>query len=283
MTESATLVVRSVANAVASVALEIEPQLPTSRGATSESNPSGDAQLTADVTADEQLAETLTALKAVGTYLSEERETAIGSAGRFTVAVDPLDGSKNIRSANCAGIIVGIYEGDLPLSGQEMVGATTVIFGSMTLQTTAVAGTVSRRALSMEGYETLNTSVQLPDDPTVYGIGGRRGDRREDVDQYVDNISEEVKCRYGGAMVADVQQVLSFGGVYGYPTVGGYPNGKLRGLVEVVPMAYIVETAGGASTVGTKSALEVPFEVCHDRTPVLMGNQSLVERAPDEL
>lgn len=283
MTDQITSVVRSIADSVAAVALDIELQLPTSRGATSESNPSGDAQLAADVTADEQLAKALTAIEAVGSYLSEERETATGSTGRFTVAVDPLDGSKNIRSANSAGIIVGIYEDTLPLSGQEMVGATTVVFGSMTLQTTAVSGTVSRRALSIEGHESLDTSMELPDDATVYGIGGRRGDRPEAVERYVDDISGEVKCRYGGAMVADVQQVLTFGGVYGYPTVEGYPDGKLRGLVEVVPMAYIIETAGGTSTVGERSALAVPFDDPHERTPVLMGNRSLIERAPDEL
>jgi len=283
MTDEATSVVRAIADKIASIALDIQAQLPESREVTNGLNPSGDAQLAADVAADERLAEALTGIDAVGTYLSEEREAITSSRGRFTVAVDPLDGSKNIKSANSAGIIVGIYEGTLPLSGQEMVGATTVVFGSMTVQTTAVAGTVSRRALSTKGHEPLESSMELPGDPTVYGIGGRRGDRTPAVERYVDDISSEMKCRYAGAMVADVQQVLTFGGVYGYPTVDGYPQGKLRGLVEVIPMAYIIETAGGASTAGGRPALAVTFDDPHERTPVLLGNQSLIERAPDEL
>jgi fructose-1,6-bisphosphatase I len=283
MSSEARKVVERIADVVAESALDIESGLATARTMTADNNPSGDVQLDADIISDKQLANTLTDIKSVGCYLSEERAEGIETTGSYTVAVDPLDGSKNIRSGNCAGIIVGVYNGSLPLCGRDLIGVTTVTFGSITLQTTAVDDVVSQRALKSAAYDVLEKSVELPDEPAVYGIGGRPGARKAAVDDYVEVISHELKCRYGGAMVADVNQVLAFGGVYGYPTVEGYPDGKLRGLVEVAPMAYIIEAAGGVSTVGGQSALEVSFEGPHERTPVLMGNETLIKQAPDAL
>jgi len=283
MSNDARAVVNDVVAVVAETALDIESDLATTRTMTGDENPSGDGQLEADVSADEQLARTLTSVGAVERYLSEERGVPVESTGSYTVAVDPLDGSKNLLSGNCVGIIVGIYDGSFPLCGHDLIGVTTVTFGSITLQTTAVDGMVSQRTLSRTGHDILETSVELPDEPTVCGIGGKPETRTTAVDEYVEIISTDLKCRYGGAMVADVNQVLAFGGVYGYPTVDEYPDGKLRGLVEVAPMAYIVEAAGGLSTVGGRSALAVSFEGPHERVPVLMGNDTLVKQAPDTL
>ena len=79
-------------------------------------------------------------------------------------------------------------------------------------------------------------------------------------------------------MVADVNQVLSYGGVFGYPMVEGRPQGKLRLQFEGLPMAYIVEAAGGASSDGTRSLLERTPDRLHERSPVFVGTRSLVGR-----
>jgi fructose-1,6-bisphosphatase I len=94
---------------------------------------------------------------------------------------------------------------------------------------------------------------------------------------------DRLKLRYAGAMVADVNQVLTYGGIFGYPMVEGRPEGKLRLQFEGLPMAYIVETAGGASTDGSRSLLETTVSRLHERSPVFLGNGSLVTRLEDAM
>jgi fructose-1,6-bisphosphatase I len=54
------------------------------------------------------------------------------------------------------------------------------------------------------------------------------------------------------------------------------PEGKLRLQFEGHPMAHIIETAGGASTDGTRSLLEKTPTELHERSPVFVGNGSLI-------
>ena len=58
-------------------------------------------------------------------------------------------------------------------------------------------------------------------------------------------------CRYIDSMVGDVNRTLLYGGVFGYPSTGENPSGKLRLLYEAAPMSFLVEQTGGASTTGS--------------------------------
>jgi fructose-1,6-bisphosphatase I len=79
-------------------------------------------------------------------------------------------------------------------------------------------------------------------------------------------------------MIGDVNQVLTYGGVFAYPALDSAPDGKLRLQFEGNPIAYIVETAGGRSSDGSRSLLDVPAEEIHQRVPVHLGNTALIER-----
>jgi fructose-1,6-bisphosphatase I len=57
-------------------------------------------------------------------------------------------------------------------------------------------------------------------------------------------------ARYVGSMVADVHRTLLYGGIFMYPGDTRAPDGKLRLLYEVFPMAFIVEQAGGKASTG---------------------------------
>lgn len=281
MSEGTQATVDAVVDALAETAPEIRAGLSSRRSNIDEENPSGEAQLDADVWADERLADALTAVDGVGAYLSEERADVLDIGEGVTVAVDPLDGSKNLQSSNCLGIILGVYEGSVPLSGRDLVAAAYVVFGPVTTLVTATDGTVTESVLESGTRRTVTEPVELPEDRGVYGVGGRRADWTEAFTGFVDELDSEAKCRYGGALVGDGNQVLTFGGVYAYPAVDGYPNGKLRVLFEAAPMAYVVETAGGGSSDGSQSLLEVTATALHQRTPVLLGDAELVARAAE--
>lgn len=51
-------------------------------------------------------------------------------------------------------------------------------------------------------------------------------------------------------MVADVHRTLLYGGIFLYPGDSRNAAGKLRVLYESLPMAYIMEKAGGAASTG---------------------------------
>jgi len=273
-------VVERVFETVAATAADVRDALAVRRSDAEGANPTGDEQLVADVYADERLGERLLAIDGVAGYASEEREGVLGDGGDgHYVACDPLDGSSNLKSNNGMGTIVGVYEEPLPAGGDELVGAAYVLYGPITTMVTAVDGTVTEYLLAEGGRSVLNADVSLPDDPTVYGFGGRIPDWTDDFREYVDRVeADRLKLRYGGAMVADVNQVLTYGGVFGYPMLEDAPEGKLRLQFEGHPIGHVIATAGGATSDGERSLLEKTPETLHDRSPVFVGNADLIER-----
>ena len=268
----------NILETVAATAPDIRDGLPERRTYADDENPSGERRLAADEYADELLCERLLALDTVGSYASEERETVVEDDGPYHVACDPLDGSSNLKSNNAMGTIVGVYDGSLPAPGTSLVASAYILFGPVTTMVAAHEGTVTEYLVQDGDRTVLTEDLTLPDDPTVYGFGGRVPDWPDDFAGYAETIEQELKLRYGGAMIGDVNQILTYGGVFAYPGLESTPDGKLRLQFEGNPIAHIVETAGGASSDGTGSLLEVEPTELHQRVPVHVGNASLVDR-----
>ncbi|MGM0371804.1 MAG: class 1 fructose-bisphosphatase [Halobacteriota archaeon] len=269
--------IEAVFEVVANVAPEIRAGLPGRRTALDSENVTGDTQLAADVWADELLFDRLGEVEGIGEYASEERETVTDIGEGYAVALDPLDGSSNLRSNNPMGTVVGVYDGSLPTSGQDLVAAGFVLYGPITTMVIAREGQPEGYVVE-DGTRRSTGPVELPADPTVYGFGGRVPEWSETFGEYVSEVQDELKLRYGGAMIADVSQVLTYGGIFGYPALSSRPNGKLRLLFESAPIAYVVEQAGGASTDGERSLLEVEATALHQRTPTFVGDESYIAR-----
>jgi sedoheptulose-bisphosphatase len=91
-------------------------------------------------------------------------------------------------------------------------------------------------------------------------------------------ITEGYTLRYTGGMVPDVIQILVKGrGVFTSPSSPAAPA-KLRLLYEALPMAFLVEHAGGASTDGTTSVLDRVVRTCDERIPICLGSKGEVNR-----
>jgi fructose-1,6-bisphosphatase I len=270
--------VAAIREAVAGATPEIRAGLPGRRELAGAENPSGERRLAADEYADELLEDRLGRIDGVGAYASEEREGVVDTGEGYAVAVDPLDGSSNLKPNNVMGTIVGVYDAPLPASGRDLVAAGYVLYGPITTMAFAREGTVTEYLVEDGEPTVLNEDVTLPDDPTVYGFGGRVPDWRDDFATYVDEVESELKLRYGGAMIGDVNQVLTYGGVFAYPALRSAPEGKLRLQFECNPVGYVVESAGGRSSDGTGSVLDVAPDGLHQRTPVYLGNDELIDR-----
>ena len=284
--------VEAVFDAVAATAPEIRAALPGRRVESGTENASGESVLAGDLYADELLGDAITAVGGVGSFVSEEREEAVDAGGAvgsgpddaYAVAIDPLDGSSNLRSNNAMGTVVGIYDAPLPASGRDLVAAGYVLYGPITTMVvadeTGVREEVVERDPDGDGVErsVVEADLRLPATPTVYGFGGRVPDWPADFRAYARAIEDDLKLRYGGAMVGDVNQVLTYGGVFAYPALRSAPDGKLRLQFEANPIAYVIERAGGASSDGDGSILNVEPEAVHQRTPLYVGNEALIER-----
>jgi fructose-1,6-bisphosphatase I len=295
------MTVEEVIDVVASAAPEIRRGLPGRRTKVDEENPSDELQMAADVWADELLEQRLTAIDGVGAYASEEREAVIDAGDGLSVAVDPLDGSSNLQSNNSMGTIFGVYDADLPASGEHLVAAGYVLYGPITTMMVAQEGAVTEYVVDSAARSAADSAsgqrpraddgtrrpvtedVTLPDDPVVYGFGGRVPDWTPGFEGYASEIERELKLRYGGAMIGDVNQVMTYGGVFSYPGLEGRPEGKLRLQFEGAPMAYVVESAAGASSDGERSLLDPTPDGLHERTPVHLGNAPLIDRLESTL
>jgi fructose-1,6-bisphosphatase I len=271
--------VEAVVDVLARTAPAIRAGLAGRRVYESGENPSGERQLAADVYADERLEDRLLDLDAVGGYASEERDAVrTAEGGPLHVACDPLDGSSNLKSNNTMGTLFGVYDEPLPAPGSALLASGFVLFGPITTMVVARDGTVREWVLDDGDRELIEADLRLPDDPTVYGFGGRVPQWTEAFADYVAAVEADLKLRYSGAMIGDVNQVLTYGGIFGYPGLRDRPAGKLRLLFEGHPIAHVVETAGGASSNGDRSLLELSPERLHERTPLFVGDETHVER-----
>jgi fructose-1,6-bisphosphatase I len=253
-------------------------------------NPSGERMLAADEHADERFEEALLAVDGVASYASEEREAVVHAdevgpgapdavEEGYHLAVDPLDGSSNLKSNNCMGTIVGVYDRPLPTRGRNLVAAGYVLYGPNTTLIVADGDAVAEYLIEGGDSKLLEDDVTIPEDPTVYGFGGRTPDWPPDVAEFVEEIeAERLKLRYGGALIADVAQVLTYGGIFSYPTLSDAPEGKLRLQFECNPIGFVVETAGGRASDGHGNVLDAEPERLHQRRPLYVGTESLIDR-----
>jgi len=193
------------------------------------------------------------------------------SLGDYVAVFDPLDGSKNIDQSLPVGTIFGIYKyrthGPAGLStflqkGNELVASGYCLYSATTiLVLTMGGGRVDGFTLDPDRGEFMQThpDMRIPSSGPI--VSFNEANFREwpkPVRQYLHNVkmsgmkdqtrmssedgtkrptvrpkSFKASCRYVGAMVADVHNVLCQGGVYGYPSTANNINGKLRLLYEV--------------------------------------------------
>jgi fructose-1,6-bisphosphatase I len=278
--------IESILDAVASTAPEVRDGLVGRRAYESGANPSGEQQLAADIYADELLEERLLDIDSVGSYASEERDSVVERGtdeSAYHVACDPLDGSSNLKSNNTMGTLFGVYDEPLPTSGRNLVASGFVLYGPITTMVVARDGVVREELIDDGEREVVTEDLTLPEDPVVYGFGGRVPQWTDAFADYVDEVEDELKLRYGGAMIGDVNQVLTYGGIFGYPGLRDRPEGKLRLLFEGHPIAHIVESAGGASSNGERSLLDCTPDDLHERTPLFVGDSDYIDRLESAL
>src|SRR5947199_10047866 len=144
--------------------------------------------------------------------------------GEYTVALDPLDGSSNIRTNNLMGTIVGIYHDKaLPASGRDLLSALYFLYGPYVEAVVGVKSGVYLAAPAGRGtgaakFISNGEPHRLPQKGSFYRIGGPRDKSTEHVREVANRLeSRKLKFPYGGSCAGEYNQVLYSGGFFVYP------------------------------------------------------------------
>lgn len=248
----------------------------------------GEEQVKLDVLSNTIIEQHLCENDLVCCYASEEESEIVElhPDAPYSVVFDPLDGSSLVDANFAIGTIVGIYEGKeiLGKKPREQAAALYVLYGPRTTLTYSLGGGkgVHQFVLNDIGEFVLDKEfLGVGDDAKVYAPGNISA--AAEVPAYMDLITEWIKekktLRYSGCMVPDVHHILVKGnGVF--CNLGGakYPNGKLRLAFECGPFAFLIEEAGGVSSTGKGSVLDVVLERIDQRVPIIVGSKNEVER-----
>ncbi|CAF5122659.1 unnamed protein product [Rotaria magnacalcarata] len=228
-------------------------------------------------------------------------EVEIPKQGKYVVCFDPLDGSSNIDCLVTIGSIFAVWKKpdhatDLMecvlQTGEHLRCAGYAVYGSACMLVLATREGVNGFTLDPSIGEFILTSpnMRMPEmgakgSQKIYSIN-------EGYAKYWDKATTEYVHskkfpegkekpfgnRYVGSMVADVHRTILYGGVFLYPATKDAPDGKIRLLYESIPMAYIVEKAGGASSDGQQSILKLQPKEIHGRSPIFLGYKGEIEK-----
>ena len=263
-------------------------------GAFGAQNVQGEAQQKLDVVANIRFKRALTNGGQVCALISEEEQEVItiNPDANYLVAMDPLDGSSNIDVNVSIGTIFSIYrrksekgsqvtEEDVLQPGRDQVAAGYVLYGSSTMlvYTTGRGVNGFTYGPTIGEFFLSHHNIKCTPDGKIYSINdGYWNEMSEELRAFIQKCREDgCTARYIGSLVADVHRNLLKGGIYIYPPLPKYPDGKLRLMYEANALAMIVEQTGGKASDGRQRILDIPVRDFHQRTPLFIGSANLVD------
>ena len=256
-------------------------------GVAGTSNLYGEEQLALDVLSDRIMRKRLIHSGVVCNIASEEMDEIYScqaqADGLYSVAYDPLDGSSLVDVNLAVGTIVSIFAGcDLLQPGRNQVAAMYILYGPrVSLVYTVGDGVHEFTMNNLMEFTLTRENIRMEAEGNIYAPGGLRNKYYPGDEKFIRHLEEKgCKLRYSGGFVPDINQVLMKGkGLFMYPALNGSPNGKLRILFELNPMAFIIEHAGGAASNGLIPILDILPESLDQRAPIYIGCTQDVQRA----
>lgn len=264
-------------------------------GAAGSANVHGEVQQKLDVFANTKMIQSLDHLGLLCGMASEEDEGIIPipdkyPKGKYLVVFDPLDGSSNIDVNINIGTIFGVYkkldgEGearteDFLQSGRNLVAAGYIVYGSSTMLVYTTGRGVNGFTLdpSVGEFILSHPDIMIPERGKIYSANEGNFDKWDAVtQQYIKDLRSDKEraysARYIGSLVADFHRNLLKGGVFLYPGDTKNPRGKLRLMYEAIPLAFVIEQAGGRATDGKQDILDIQPENIHQRVPLIIGSK----------
>lgn len=243
-------------------------------------NETGDVQLKLDVKSDLIIEEEFKKLNSIKALISEEKaeELFLNKEGKYIIAYDPLDGSSLLDVNFAVGSIFAIYEGEV--QAKNLKAAAYIIYGPR-LELVFCKDEPKLFRLNEEGSFAFIKDLKLNEKGKINASGGTQKNWSEVHRKFIRSLFDEgYRLRYSGAMVSDLHQLLlKGGGIFSYPSTSDAPQGKLRLVFEILPMAYIFEKAQGKTSNGKNSSLlTIKVEKIHQTSPCFFSSSYEMEK-----
>jgi len=276
-------------------------------GSYGQENVQGEVQKKLDVIANEILIEANEWGGNLAALASEEMEAIHPipnryPRGEYLLVYDPIDGSSNIDVNMSVGTIFSVLaapedcagrevvEADFLQAGRRQVAAGYAVYGPQTTLVLTFGAGVHGFTLDREvgSWVLTRQNIQIPAGNREFAvnISNQRGWSPE-VQRYVADCmagrdgprGADFNMRWTGSMIADIERILTRGGVFLYPHDRRQSDrpGKLRLMYEGNPLAMIIEQAGGIATDGIQPMLDVEPGALHQRVAVMMGDAAEME------
>ena len=207
----------------------------------------------------------------------------------YSVAFEPLEGSSVIDTNFAVGTIWGVWPGDslTGVKGRQMKAAGVAVYGPRTTITLAIDNmdyshefVLVEDMSAMQGQWLKSNEYTTISEGKLISPGNLRAtqDNKGYADLFNYWMQNTYQLRYTGGLVADVNQLMVKGkGVFAHVQSENTVS-ELQLLYEVAPLAYLIEKAGGKSTNGEKSILDVPITSTEQTSQVAFGSKNEVKR-----
>ncbi|KAF5567897.1 fructose-1,6-bisphosphatase [Fusarium napiforme] len=272
-------------------------------------NAFGDEQLNVDVLAENIIRDSIAKSSAIKTASSEEDpiekparagETtqADASVEQYTVAFDPLDGSSIIGPNWSVGAIIGIWDGVTAVGQptEKQIASVLGVFGPRTLAIVALRVPGSKPVCfevslnDTKKFVVARPELRLAEPPfkTRYFAPANlraAADNEKYMNLVTNFITDKYTLRYSGGLIPDIYHALVKGhGVYISPVTSA-SKAKLRRLYELLPVALVVECAGGQAIDPETGArvFDTILKGCDDRAGLVCGTSEEVEKVKKAL
>ena len=230
-------------------------------------------------------------------YASEEEnaEVLFNKQGKYSICIDPLDGSSNIETNAPIGTIFGIYAEDPDYSknilqkGDKLKASGFFVYGPRTIFVLTLGSGVLLFQLNNEDkFILLCNSIKIPPNTNELSINfSNYKIWPNSIKKYIDKcigvdktMSNKIyNMRWIGSLVADCLRILIRGGIFMYPEDArkGYENGRLRLVYEANPISFIIEQAGGIAIDGNNRILSLHPKKLHERVPLIFGSSNEIK------
>uniref|UniRef100_A0A0A9W3D9 fructose-bisphosphatase n=1 Tax=Lygus hesperus TaxID=30085 RepID=A0A0A9W3D9_LYGHE len=216
--------------------------------------------------------------------------------GPYIVCCTGLSGGiDNLECGLDVGTIFSIYKRDPKLSPfaprtanmsyKYLVSSGYALFTSSTKLVMSIGKKLCSFILDpvVEEFVLNDDNIKIPDKGQQISVDeGHSGLWEPQILEYMKRkkdpkLGRPLKTRCVGSLVADFHRTMYSGGIYLYPANRKNPQGKTTLLCECIPLAHIVDLAGGAASTGKGDVLKTEADQLGQYIPFFIGSKHEVQ------
>ena len=206
--------------------------------------------------------------------------------GEYTVTFDPIDGSQVVDSNFSVASVYAIWKSkDINgLTGRNLEGAALAVYGSRTTiilynaQSSRVEELTLMRMGKHERWIVTSPDLKIKPDAKLFAPALKSSYEHPKYLKIFEHYClEGYSIRYSGAFAVDCYQMFIKGhGIYSMLDSVAHPS-RLHLIYEIIPLAFLIEKAGGKTSNGEKSVLDVEIKGYKQRISFIAGSGNEVD------